>query len=100
MAQLSGFTTTTFAPAEGKESEVNWDIAKMWYDEIEKQGVLNPGNIAGIEEVAALYWFLIDVCPPYFLMERWLGRKSVEEREEAKREVEGNLEKYLSRWGF
>jgi hypothetical protein len=100
LAQLSGFTSPAFALAEGKESEVNWDIAKMWYEEIEKQEVLNPSNISGIEKVATLYWFMIDVCPPYFLMERWLGRKSVEEREEAKKEVEGNLEKYLSSWGF
>lgn len=82
MAQLSGFTTTTFAPAEGKEPEVNWDIAKVGDKEIEKQGVLNPGNIAGIEDVTALYWFLIDVGPQYFLMGRWLERKSVEGRSE------------------
>jgi hypothetical protein len=72
----------------------------MWYEEIEKQGIQNPANIAGIAELAALYWFLIDVCPPYFSMERWLNRKNVEQRLEAKKEVEGNLEKYLERWGY
>jgi hypothetical protein len=34
------------------------------------------------------------------VMERWLNRKNVEERQEAKKEVEENLEKYLQRWGF
>jgi hypothetical protein len=79
---------------------VNWELAKMWYEGIEKLGVLNPANIADIGELAALYWFLIDVSPPYFIMKRWLNRTSVEERQEAKKEVEGNLEKYLERWGF
>jgi hypothetical protein len=99
-ATLNSFTSSAYIPTEGKESEVNWELAKMWYEEIEKLGVLNPANIAGIGELAALYWFSTDVSPPYFVMERWLNRKNVEERQEAKKEVEENLEKYLQRWGF
>jgi hypothetical protein len=61
--------------------------------------ILGPSNIERIEDVAALYWPLLDVCPPYFLLPRWLGRTSEEKRQEPK-EIEANLEKYLERWGF
>lgn len=47
-AQLNGFITPAFIPTEGKESEINWEVAKMWYEEIEKEGVLYPANLDGI----------------------------------------------------
>ena len=47
-AQLNGFITPAFIPTEGKESEIKWEVAKMWYEEIEKEGVLYPANLDGI----------------------------------------------------
>ncbi len=71
-AHLARFTITALAPEEGKESEVDWvtgisdDVVSVdWV-----RGVLYLENIQWIRELAALYWLLLDVCPPYFFMER------------------------------
>ena len=58
------------------------------------------GEEHGNEELAALYGSWLVCSPSYFLMERWLDEKNVEERMDAKKEVQGNLEKYLERWGI
>jgi hypothetical protein len=79
---------------------MNWNLAKLWHSELIRLRILGPSNIEGIEEVAVLYWFLLDVCPPYFLLPRWLCRTSEEQQQELKKETAANLEKYLERWGF
>jgi hypothetical protein len=97
LAQLDGFKNpdpTLTNP------EINYNLAKLWHSELIRLEILGPSNIEGIEEVSALYWFFLDVCPPYFLLPRLLGRTSEEQQQESKKETEARLEKYLERWGF
>jgi hypothetical protein len=80
--------------------EVDFEIAQMMDKEFVRAGVLRPADIHGAGELAALKWFLEDVSPPYFFMERWLEWKGREKVEEVKVGVEENLGKYLGRWGY
>lgn len=95
--QLNGFKD--FKPPESQE-EVDWNLAKTWHSALKTAGVETPADIDGIEELAALYWFLLDVCPPYFLLPRWLKRKTPEQQQASKKETEVSLDKYLRRWGY
>jgi hypothetical protein len=98
-AQLSGFQDASYL-LQADAGEVDWATAKSWQAALEKQCVQSPADLGAIEEISAVYWFLLDVCPPYFLLPRWLARRTVEQRMASKRETAGNLDKYLSRWGF
>jgi len=80
--------------------ELDWDVLKLWYKEMTRANVLKPGDITSADRLAGLYWFLQDVCPPYFLMPRWLGKRTVEQIEAEKKRIEGNLAKYLDLVGY
>ncbi|CZR67405.1 uncharacterized protein PAC_17304 [Phialocephala subalpina] len=96
-AQLNGFKD--FKTPTSQE-EVDWNLAKTWHSALETAGVESPADIDGIDELAAVYWFLLDVCPPYFLLPRWLKRKTIKQQQALKKETEANLDKYLKRWGY
>lgn len=82
------------------DDEPNWQIAKVWDDSLAELQVLRPKTIEGIEEMSCLHWFCQDVCAPYLTMQRWLVRQTPERIENAAKEVDGNVVKYLERWGF
>ena len=94
---LEGFGA--IMPAE-KGKEVNFEIAQMMDKEFLRAGVLRPADIHGAGELAALKWFLEDVSPPYFFMERWVASREPGELDEIQAGIERNLGKYLERWGF
>ncbi|KAH6708732.1 hypothetical protein BKA61DRAFT_614827 [Leptodontidium sp. MPI-SDFR-AT-0119] len=71
----------------------------MWHSELANADMLKSSNIQGIEELAALYLFPMDVCPPYSFLPRWIARHTIKQQEESKKEVEASL-KYLDRWGY
>ncbi|KAK9320838.1 kinase-like domain-containing protein [Lipomyces orientalis] len=100
LAQLNGFSGVGETPPALGDSAIDWEVAKMWEEEMASAGVQRPSDIKGIEELAALYWFLMDICPPYFEMQRWLARRTPEQLEKAKVNAESGLKKYLERWGF
>ncbi|EHL03113.1 hypothetical protein M7I_0805 [Glarea lozoyensis 74030] len=81
-------------------TKVDFEVAQMMDKEFVRAGVLRPADIPGAGELAALKWFLEDVSPPYFFMERWLEWKGREKVEEIKVGIEETLGGYLERWGF
>ncbi|KAK9427749.1 kinase-like domain-containing protein [Lipomyces doorenjongii] len=101
-AQLHGFAKIGELPssASGDDSPVDWEVAKIWDEELTSAGVKKPSNITGIEELAELYWFCIDVCPPFFEMPRWLARRTPEQQKKAKNGAKACLVKYLNRWNI
>lgn len=99
LARLSRFKPGSYEqPAD--VADVDWATARMWQEAMDEARVKSPADLANVGELASIYWFLLDVCPPYFLLPRWLGRRTKEQQFEAKREVAENLDKYLSRWRF
>jgi hypothetical protein len=98
LAQLDGFKMKNVEDPD-EASDVTWKTARMWQAAIENAGVKSPADIKGVGELAAIYWFLLDICPPYFLMPRWLKRKTEEEQLASKTQTQANLDKYLRRWG-
>lgn len=99
LAQLGRFAPGCYQqPANA--AEIDWETANLWQKALEKAGAKSLADLEGIGELAAIYWFLLDVCPPYFLLPRWLAKRNKEQRLAAKQEVAENLDRYLSRWGF
>lgn len=83
-----------------ESSEIDWEVAKMWNDELKAAGVLRPSDIEGIGGLAGLYWFIQDICPPYFLMPRWIAKKTTAQVNAEKKRIEGALGKYLDFVGY
>lgn len=96
LAQLNGFSDTNL----GKIAGIDWKLAKMWQAAMKRAHVKTPVDIEDIGELATIYWFLLDVCPPYFLLPRWLKKRTEQQRLAIKRTIERNLDKYLKQWGF
>jgi hypothetical protein len=72
----------------------------MFEEELERVGAARPSSIEGAEGIAEVYGFISEVCPFYFLMERWIERQS-EEKLQVRREEQGKtIEKALAKWGF
>ncbi|KAH8807520.1 hypothetical protein F5884DRAFT_342876 [Xylogone sp. PMI_703] len=99
LAQLNGFKDNNVKDLTGT-AEVDWETAKMWQVAMEKSQVRSPADIENVGELATIYWFLLDICPPYFLLSRWLKRRTEEQKQASKREIQANLDKYLKRWGY
>jgi len=98
LAQLSGFKDKN---KDQVESPVfDWKTARMWQAAMEKAGANSPPDIDKIGELATIYWFLLDICPPYFLMPRWLKKATDERKQASKKQTETHLDKYLKRWGY
>lgn len=96
LALLSGNVSEPAGPVE----EINWTIAETWNKELKRAGAIRPNDFAGVEEYAGLYWFTQNVCPPYFLMPRWVAKRTPEERAKVKGTIEKELVQYMDRWGF
>ena len=99
MAQLSGFKDFEL-PVRAGEAGVDWTVARMWQEAMKRFGVNAPSDIQGVGELAAIYLFLLDVCPPYFLLSRWQKRRTEEQQEASKKEIQVNLDRYLKRRGY
>lgn len=98
-AQLNSFSNVG-DQSRSNSADVSWEVAEMWQNSLRQQSAKGPGDLKGTDELSCIYWFLLDVCPPFFLRPRWLKRRTGEQQLAAKREVAENLDKYLQRWGY
>ena len=66
MATLRRLILTKFPRELPPNSErINWEVAKMWDEEIRRKGLHAPGEIEGMAELSGLYWLMtIMCCPP------------------------------------
>lgn len=84
--QTEGFPSTPSAQEAPSES-VDWTVARLWQAALEKHHVASPKDIENITQLADIYWFLLDVCPPFFNLPRWLARKTEEQKIAAKKAI-------------
>ncbi|THX48299.1 hypothetical protein D6D06_09181 [Aureobasidium pullulans] len=97
--QTEGFPSTPSAQ-EATSKSVDWTVARLWQAALEKHNVASPKDIENITQLADIYWFLLDVCPPFFNLPRWLARKTDEQKLAAKKVIGENLDRYLRRWDY
>jgi hypothetical protein len=96
--QIQGFPDS--APSEEVENAtVDWNMARLWQAAQRKHGVNGPANIERITELADIYWFLLDVCPPFFSMPKWLAKRTEEQKQATKAAIGKSLGRYLDKWG-
>lgn len=97
--QCNGFPDIP-SSAESGCSSVDWQSARLWKASLDKQEIARPAYFQHITELADIYWFLLDVCPPYFNMSRWMGKRTEEQQNAAKKATLDKLDKYLCKWGY
>lgn len=97
--QTEGFPITPSAQ-EATRKSVDWTVARLWQAALEKHNVASPKDIENITKLADIYWFLLDVCPPFFNLPRWLARKTSEQKLAAKKAIGENLDRYVRRWSY
>ncbi|KAI8167012.1 hypothetical protein K4K49_011180 [Colletotrichum sp. SAR 10_70] len=94
---LNGFTKVD---VQRKSDSIDWMTAIMRDEEFTKAGVERPADIRGINDLSAVYWFIQNISPPMFFLERWRAKATPERIEMIKREARNNLEKNLDLWGY
>jgi hypothetical protein len=97
--QTRGFPESATFEA-GEDTPIDLKTAQLWQAAQKKHKVNGPANIDGIAELADIYWFLLDVCPPFFNMPQWLAKRTEEQKQATKATIRTALDKYLIRWGY
>jgi hypothetical protein len=97
--QIQGFPETVTFEADDN-AQVDWNTARLWQAAQQKHKVQSPANIERIGELADVYWFLLDVCPPFFNMPQWLAKRTEEQKQATKASIRTALDKYLTKWGY
>lgn len=84
--------------------DINWTLARTLQEELSRTEVVRPGSSGkgsadAVGEIAALFWFIQEVCPPWLVTTRWTAGMTPDQLEKTVGGVRGKLEKYLDRWG-
>ncbi|KAI1078276.1 phosphotransferase enzyme family-domain-containing protein [Whalleya microplaca] len=96
-AKLHGFPSPL---PQSIEDGVNWEIAKAWEDELEKQDVKRPATIEGIDKVADVDSILRTILPWRVSNSDILRMQSEKVIMECKEDNEKQLVQLLERLGF
>ncbi|GJD03213.1 phosphotransferase enzyme family protein [Colletotrichum higginsianum] len=90
-----------FGPEDAERTcaSIAWATAVARDDEFAKAGVERPADIGGIDALSAVFWFIQNISPPMFFLERWRSRATPDRVEAVKREARDNLERNLDAWG-
>jgi hypothetical protein len=83
-----------------ENGQVDWNMARLWQVALYKHNVSCPANIQRIAQLANVYWFLLDVCPSFFNMPRWLAKRTEEQKQATKAAIGVALGRYLEQWGY
>ncbi|KAI8236909.1 hypothetical protein K4K54_001710 [Colletotrichum sp. SAR 10_86] len=94
---LNGFTKVD---VQRKSDSIDWMTAIMRDEEFTNAGVERPADIRCIDDLSAVYWFIQNISPPMFFLERWSAKATPDRIEMIKREARNNLEKNLDLWGY
>ncbi|KAH8892933.1 hypothetical protein GQ53DRAFT_685467 [Thozetella sp. PMI_491] len=89
-------------PAEPakKEQGTDWAIAAKWNSALLNAKATRPCDIAGIDSLSNLYWFIQEVCSPFTLMPGFIARASDEKKMEKVTKAEKGLIMCLEYWGY
>lgn len=97
--QIQGFPETEVFEAV-EDTQVDWNTARLWQAAQQKHEIHGPANIERVGELADVYWFLLDVCPPFFNMPQWLAKRTEEQKQATKATIGTSLDRYLTKWGY
>ena len=79
---------------------VFWTRAVMLDEELQQVGAERPNDIAGMDELSTLHWFIQDISPGIFFLERWKNRVPPEMKAHMRQSVQTGLDWYLKQWGY
>ncbi|KAH8590718.1 kinase-like domain-containing protein [Bisporella sp. PMI_857] len=105
-ALLSAFSSSRSTYIAGSpfpekiRTDYDWEVARTWDEELGREGAKKSSNILGAGDVAAVYWFIENICLPRFLSEKAMKRTSEEDKLRLKREISEVLDMCLKFWGF
>lgn len=91
-AMLAGFSK--FTPVENC-SEVQWDVAKAWDQELARAGAARPHTIRGFEEIADIYWLQDKISPFVLDNPSMRERKTAEQLKAVREETESLIVRFL-----
>lgn len=94
---LNGFQD---GDAERKAEEADWALAVMMDEELRAAGAARPQDLRGVDELSTLHWFIQDVSPPVFFMERFRSKAPAEVKAQMRQSIQSNLDWYLKHWGY
>lgn len=86
--------------AAQKGETVDWELAVMMDEELRRVGADRPQDIAGMDELATLHWFIQDLSPGIFFLERWRAKATPAMKARIRQSTQSNLDWYLKRWGY
>ncbi|KAE8415377.1 hypothetical protein BDV36DRAFT_298108 [Aspergillus pseudocaelatus] len=84
----------------GSGRDIQWGLAKAWEDELAQVGALRSSTIDGADAFSRVHWLIQDLVPWHLFDPTILEIQTPEQLEEARKEVEITLGKYLDSWGF
>ncbi|KID65406.1 uncharacterized protein G6M90_00g052630 [Metarhizium brunneum] len=91
-AMLRGFSKSCL---NADCSEVQWDVAKAWDEELARAGAARPHTISHFEQIADIYW-LQDKVSPFELDSPFMRmRKTAEQLKAARDETESLIVRFL-----
>lgn len=94
-AVLAGFPNPI--PVVADRSEVQWDLAKAWDQELVRAGAARPHTIPRFEEIADVYWLQDKIMPFELDSPIMRKRKTAEKLKAARKETESLIVRFLER---
>ena len=84
-------------PAASEEDGSEWDVERVWQDELESLGVRGPSDMKGVSEVVKVQELVHAVLPFRLSNEGFVRLQTEEEMERWRAEAEQELIKVLDR---
>ena len=95
-ALLDGFPD----PLPLSESDVKWEVAKIWDEELAQKDVQRPRTIRGIAALSGVYWLSEQICPFLLCNEAVFKHRTTKQSEKDREEAEKLLINYLEGYGL
>ncbi|UKZ78651.1 hypothetical protein TrVFT333_006397 [Trichoderma virens FT-333] len=93
-AMLTGFSTP-FPIADN--SELQWDVANAWDEELARAGAAKPSTISHFENIADIYWLQNKISPFELDSPVMRSRKTAEQLKTIRDETENMIIRFLDR---
>lgn len=93
-------STLPTGPEFRDDDAPQWEAMAMFEEELRRVGAARPSSIEGAEGIAEVYGFMSEVCPFYFVMDKWVERQSEDRLQECRVQQAETLAKALAKWSF
>ncbi|KAF6816302.1 hypothetical protein CPLU01_13898 [Colletotrichum plurivorum] len=94
---LQGFSSED---AKRKSQSHDWATAFVKDEEFGKAGVERPVAIKGIDQLSSVFWFIQNISPPMFFLERWRAKATSDRIAMIMGMTRDSLERNLEHWGL